>query len=169
MWMTKQRKSPRRKEHNYTSAGMYFVTLCIQKRLSLFGHIENDRMICNNLWKQTQMCREDIPNHYPFVELHAYICMPNHVHGLLREHIENTSIRTKDISSLRRCELWSLWSIIRGFKVGVTKYARIHDITFAWQSSYHDHIVRNQQSYDYIKIYIQTNPTKWNDDGFYEP
>jgi REP-associated tyrosine transposase len=33
----------------------------------------------------------------------------------------------------------NLASIVRGFKIGVTKYARQHQIPFAWQPRYHDH------------------------------
>ena len=36
-----------------------------------------------------------------------------------------------------------------------------------WQRSYHDHIIRNQQSYVNISEYIINNPMKWKDDKFY--
>jgi putative transposase len=35
-----------------------------------------------------------------------------------------------------------------------------------WQINYHDHIIRNDESYCKIKNYIQTNPEKWKDDKF---
>lgn len=38
--------------------------------------------------------------------------------------------------------------------------------TFARQPRYHDHIIRNQQSYDQIKHYIQTNPQNRESDTF---
>ena len=58
----------------------------------------------------------------------------------------------------------NLASIIRGFKTGVTKYARNNNINFAWQSRFHDHIIRNDAEYQRIKNYIIRNPTKWHDD-----
>lgn len=75
---------------------------------------------------------------------------------------------------------WSLWSIIRGFKIGITKYTKSWiDIpywdTFARQARYHDRIIRNQQEYapqevplgyERIKYYIQTNPQNWESDSF---
>ena len=33
-----------------------------------------------------------------------------------------------------------------------------------WQKSYHDHIIRNEQEYQEIWEYIDTNPLKWQDD-----
>lgn len=35
-----------------------------------------------------------------------------------------------------------------------------------WQPNYHDHIVRNEQSYQKIKKYIMNNPKNWNNDKF---
>jgi putative transposase len=38
-----------------------------------------------------------------------------------------------------------------------------------WQRNYHDHIIRNEQSYQTIASYIINNPAKWNEDRFYNP
>ncbi len=35
-----------------------------------------------------------------------------------------------------------------------------------FQSNYHDHIIRNEQSYHNISEYIINNPLKWNNDNF---
>lgn len=61
----------------------------------------------------------------------------------------------------------NLASIIRGFKIGVTKNARQINSNFAWQSRYHDHIIRNEQSFQKISNYIINNPAKWQEDKFY--
>lgn len=36
-----------------------------------------------------------------------------------------------------------------------------------WQSSFHDHVVRNEADYLLIWDYIDTNPQKWNEDCYY--
>ena len=36
-----------------------------------------------------------------------------------------------------------------------------------WQKSYHDHVVRNERSYDKIFQYIDNNPYLWEKDTFY--
>ncbi len=61
----------------------------------------------------------------------------------------------------------NLASIIRGFKVGVTKNARLIHADFAWQSRFYDHIIRNEQSFQTIETYINNNPANWVDDKFY--
>jgi len=57
-------------------------------------------------------------------------------------------------------------SIIRGFKIGVTKNARKIHADFAWQSRFHDHIIRSDESYHRIEEYILTNPQNWVNDEF---
>ncbi len=38
---------------------------------------------------------------------------------------------------------------------------------FNWQPRFHDHIIRDEASYQKIREYIQKNPIKWKDDDFY--
>lgn len=37
-----------------------------------------------------------------------------------------------------------------------------------WQRNYHEHIIRNEQSYFKIAEYIENNPLKWEEDCFYK-
>ncbi len=62
----------------------------------------------------------------------------------------------------------NLASIIRGFKIGVTKNARQIHADFAWQSRFHDHIIRNNESFHRIRKYIRQNPSNWKNDKFYD-
>ncbi len=61
----------------------------------------------------------------------------------------------------------NLASIIRGYKVGVTKNARKIFPDFEWQSRYHDHIIRDNKSYEKISEYINSNPANWDSDKFH--
>jgi len=58
----------------------------------------------------------------------------------------------------------NLASILRGFKSGVTVYARKYNIDFSWQERYYDRIIRNEQALNKIRQYIITNPQKWEHD-----
>jgi len=62
----------------------------------------------------------------------------------------------------------NLASIIRGFKSAVTINARKCTDDFAWQSRFHDHIIRNNKSLQRIEQYIINNPVCWLDDPFCE-
>src|SRR6185312_4381802 len=61
----------------------------------------------------------------------------------------------------------SLSTIIRSFKGAVKKDSKPIDPSFEWQTRFHDHIIRNQNSYWNIKKYIQTNVDNWKDDRFF--
>jgi len=66
-------------------------------------------------------------------------------------------------------------SPLKGFKIGVTKWVRNSPVGIekfqplqpVWQRNYHEHIIRNEQSYQTISEYIINNPEKWKDDKFY--
>ncbi len=178
-----QRRSPRAPRYDYTSGWGYFITICTKDREHYFGEIEHGEMVLNELGKQTRECRNKIPHFHSHCDVHDFVCMPNHIHGILiigesvgTHHIRpmnhmrpiNTNGQMWSIGgqmwSVPTCASESLWSIIRGFKIGVTKYAKQHDIAFAWQWRYHDHIIRNEQDYQRIQYYIQTNPEhRWED------
>jgi putative transposase len=61
----------------------------------------------------------------------------------------------------------SLPTIIRSYKSAVTKHAYNIDPDLSWQSGYHDHIIRNNNSYYTIRNYILNNPKNWKEDKFY--
>ena len=60
-----------------------------------------------------------------------------------------------------------LGSIINQYKRICTINARKIDIGFSWQSRFHDHIIRNHESFRRISNYIINNPVNWRDDKFY--
>lgn len=175
----------------------YFVTICTHNRVCWFGKIVEaqhsglpKQMQLSEIGKIAEQCWQEIPGHFPFVELGAFVIMPDHVHGIViidkpddgrndgNENENNAETQnpaeTQDFASLQNDtnkpknkfgpQSKNLASIIRGFKIGVTKNARCIDPEFSWQSRYHDHIIRNGKSYDNISRYIINNPAKWNEE-----
>ncbi len=62
----------------------------------------------------------------------------------------------------------NLASIMRGFKSACTKQIRhTAEPNFYWQERYHDHIIRDNQTYWKIRNYIIHNPENWQDDRFF--
>jgi len=61
----------------------------------------------------------------------------------------------------------NLASIMRGFKSSVTTNARKIHADFGWQPLFHDHIIRNDESFQRISEYIQNNPLNWRTDKFH--
>ncbi|MFH0780203.1 MAG: transposase [Parcubacteria group bacterium] len=166
------RKRNRLKYFDYSQSGWYFITICVKDRKECFGEIKNGIMILNEYGKIAEKCWLDIIKHFPNVVLDVFIIMPNHIHGILiiRENGNgNNVVGNKDFCSLPKNEIpWqtklskSLPSIVRGFKIGVTKYFREkqnHD--FQWQKSYYDNIIRDEKALNNIRHYIKNNPAKW--------
>ncbi len=73
---------------------------------------------------------------------------------------ETTTRKQNNFSPQRK----NLSSVIRGFKSSVTTYARKHNIEFAWQARFYDHIIRDDKSFNNIRQYIKNNPLNWRDD-----
>lgn len=157
---------------DYGSAAAYFVTICTSAMEHYFGKIENGEAILSEIgniaeeeWLKTFTMRPDMN-----LEMGAFIIMPNHFHAIII--IGNNEFNSEDIFiSPQRNKFGkqskNLPSIIRGFKIGVTRRARKINPDFSWQSSYHDHIIKDGNSYDTITNYIINNPAKWEEDRFY--
>ena len=68
----------------------------------------------------------------------------------------------------------TIGAIVRGYKSAVTKQINILGLgnykqsATVWQRNYHDHIIRNEQSYQHISNYIINNPAKWDVDTFHK-
>jgi REP element-mobilizing transposase RayT len=172
------RRSIRLKGYDYSQPGWYFVTICTQNRAMLFGDVVNGKMVLNDAGRMVAQCWCDIPDHYPHVRLDKYIIMPNHVHGIIEitgDEIDDTNVGAKNFSPQQniqsphfRSPSKTIGSIIRGFKIGVTKWFRQHTkIHTVWQRNYYEHIIRNENDLNRIRKYIIENPLKWQDDNHY--
>ncbi|MDX2078979.1 MAG: transposase, partial [bacterium] len=64
----------------------------------------------------------------------------------------------------------SLGAIIRSFKGTVTRLAHQKDDyqTPIWHRNYHEHVIRDEKSLNFIREYILYNPAKWEQDSLYQ-
>lgn len=176
---------------DYSSNAAYFITICTAHREHSFGAVVDGAMVVTPLGQAAIDCWHEIPAHFPFVLLDEFVVMPNHVHGILvivkTQTVETQNIasgasdvktqnvasgqhETQNVASLPNRfgpQSQNLASIVRGYKIGVTKFARQNDIAFAWQERYHDHVIRNEDEYYRIRQYICDNPQKWADDVYF--
>ncbi len=169
----RNRKLNRLSGYDYSQSGLCFVTICVkscsreQKYLfptstttdTTFGNIENGVMILNEYGQHTYQCWVEIPNHFPDITLDEFVVMPDHVHGVLGIVGNNNYCSLPDEISWQTKWGRSLSSVIRGFKIGVTKYFWANNIqSFQWQKSYHERIIRNESELNRIRQYITNNP-----------
>ena len=62
----------------------------------------------------------------------------------------------------------SLSTIVRSYKSAVTKHCNRLELPMAWQSRFHDHIIRSDEAYHKISEYIRNNPLNWKEDKFFD-
>ena len=190
--------STRLQKWDYGWNASYFVTICTWHRICFFGRIESAIMNLSDIGSMAEKFWIEIPNHFPFVQLSDFVVMPNHVHGIItiNKFRDADTVETQNFASLHQKQKqtesqttdqnpnqnqqpgsvknhfgpqsMNLASIIRGYKIGVSKYARIENPFFKWQSRYYDHIVHDQEELNRICNYILNNPSKWKNDEFYK-
>jgi putative transposase len=151
------RRSIRLQGYDYAKPGQYFVTICTQHRLCLFGTIKNGRMSLNEYGEIVQAAWDDLPYHYHNINLHEFVIMPNHVHGIVGMIDTGEAIAKKH----------ALPEIIRAFKTFSAR--RINEKCETpgvplWQRNYYERIIRDELAYTTITDYIRTNPQRWIDD-----
>ena len=167
-----RRRSIRLKGYDYNQAGAYFVTICTHDRVFLFGQIENGEMTSSEPGHMVEQYWNEIPAHFPHVELDAFVIMPNHVHGIL---LITEPVGAKNFSPpppprpspqrQRPGTSKTVGSVIRGFKIGVTKWMREHTlIPNVWQRNYYEHIIRDEADLNRVREYIAANPARWDED-----
>jgi putative transposase len=177
-------ESAQLKHWDYGKNAMYFLTIYTQNREYFFGDVVYGNMVLNNVGEIANDCRLEIPTHFPFVKLKNHVVMPNHIHGIVMidkpddGRFDGRNVETQNFASLQPYQPDSntknqfgpqsknLASIVRGFKIGVTKNARLINPDFAWQTRFHDHIIRNDESFHRISEYIINNPGNWSKDQF---
>ncbi len=156
----KSRKRNRKLFFNYSNDAIYFLTICTQNRVSYFGEVHQGEMYLNECGKIVKQQVEWLEKQYPYLIIHNYIVMPNHVH-ILCEIVQTGHVQTgRDLSV--QLKIKSISELMGALKTTSSKQIHlIGCITFAWHRSFHDHIVRSDESYLKIKNYIIDNPKNW--------
>ena len=172
-----ERKRNRAKETDYTTPGAYFVTVCTQKRLLLFGDVIDGVMMINDFGRIVAEAWADLPQHYPHIVVDDFVIMPNHIHGVIWLYrfydagCVGTGLRpvlTSDLLELPPSDdpilRHGLPEIMRAFKSFSSR--RINRLrgqpgTPVWQRSYWDRIIRAQGELSRIHDYICSNPGRW--------
>jgi REP element-mobilizing transposase RayT len=181
----KDRRSSRLVHYDYTSAGIYHITLNTSKRERYFGEVENKTMALNELGQKADEFIQEIPIHYPMVRILNHEVMPDHIHILMelkgidvpvinRIGSRDTTCRVPTSNSIDSpavsptlrtfgpLQKNSISSIIGQYKASVTRWCNSNGHRyFAWQGRFHDQIIKDQEEFDRINKYISDNPSNW--------
>ena len=147
--MFPERKRNRLSGYDYSTCNYYFLTICTKDRKCIFG----DPGALNEIGSIVRDHILKIGTYYDGITVDISTVMPNHIHMILRH-------AGKDAPDIPQ--------IVALFKTGVTKHIRqIYPDLQVWQRSFHDHIIRDQRSYEKIWLYIDSNPQNWSKDCFF--
>jgi REP element-mobilizing transposase RayT len=148
----KQRKNLRLHNFDYSSYGMYFITICAKNAERIFSEVNNNSVILSQIGKLIEETMLNIPKFYKNVNLDCYVIMPNHIHIILGINF-NPEAKKVSISN-----------IINQFKGYVTK-----QIGYSlWHTHFHEYIIRDHNEYVKIADYIKNNPAKWREDRYFD-
>ena len=160
-----KRKPNRLQGYDYSSNGVYFVTICTQNKDCILGRIVGGGVLDApkiELSKYGKAVDEQIAlmnSIYDNVIVEKYVIMPNHIHLLIR--IENIS----ESGTSRAPSPTN--SVIAIFVSTLKRFTNKNAGEKIWQRSYYDHIVRNENEYLKIWEYINSNAQKWQNDKYY--
>ena len=150
----------------------------------------------STIGEYAKQCWVNIPNHFPYLYLDAFVVMPNHIHGIVlieTPFINNSRginvVETRYALSLRQFNSEesrpagpqptpthfrfrnqgknTISAMVGSFKSAVTKFCNENRLTFGWQSRFHDHIIRDKYEFYRIRNYIFHNPKNWKEDRNY--
>ena len=159
-----KRKPTRLKGYDYYQNGAYFVTICVKERKQLLSKIVGQGLppAENRLSAYGKIASKQIElleTRYKGIKIDKYVVMPNHIHILI-SNLEETA-------GASPCPTIS--DIICSFKSITTRMCKKQGLTIQhlFQSSFHDHIIRNEKDYKKIWEYIDTNVIRWKEDCFY--
>ena len=134
----KKRKDIRLKKYDYSSKGMYFVTICVKEMRYLFGTLIDNKMEFNEYGIKLNNTIANLKNEK--YEVLFYQIMPNHIHIILE---------------LKNDKLIQLFNVISKLKSECTFRMGLKNI---WQRGYYERVIRDQKEYENIVKYINENP-----------
>ena len=161
-----KRKSTRLKNYDYSSTGVYFVTICTEDRKQILSEIVKttnssvgeglappaysvNLKPCGEISKEQLLSLE---NRFPTVNVKAFVIMPNHIHMMLYLHKSTGGASPSPTLDDVICAFKSLISRICKQKFGTGKI---------FQRSSAEHIIRDREDYETRRKYIYENPMRW--------
>ena len=174
------RRSIRLKSYDYSQAGLYFITICTQNRLCLFGEIGDGVMVLNDAGEMVHRQWRALADRFDSVELDEIVIMPNHLHGII-ELVSGQSRMGKPqgiaptVEQLPQRVSPTIGDVVGAFKslstneyiTGVKQKKWRPFQQKLWQRNYYEQVIRDEQSYLELVQYIQNNPLKWLEDKYY--
>ncbi len=157
--LPRRRKSARLPGYDYSQPGAYFVTVCVRGSKCLFGDIAEGILRPNAAGKMVAKWWSKLESKYPLINIDPYfMVMPNHFRGIVFIEAPRGGhvgpplqkimqwFKTMTTNEYVHCFKESGWPAFQGS---------------LWQRSFYDHSIRNEESLNRIREYIDNNPRRW--------
>lgn len=188
--MKYHRRSIRLKGYDYSENWYYFVTICLQNREKLFGEIENNQMILNDVGTMIEKIIVEYFIKNKFIELDEFIIMPDHVHMIVVVKNQFNNVEAGLVPALNNERATTVRAGIKNIRA-TTRVAPTGNKTLGmiigelkslttneyiknvkqnnwpkfekrlWQRNYFERIIRNEREYLRYKKYIKENPVNF--------
>jgi putative transposase len=168
------RRSIRIPDYDYSQPGAYFITLVIHGREAMFGEIKDGEIHLNEAGRIVWEVWNSLPTRYPQIGVGTSSIMPNHFHGIINIHptppsvgaIHELPLPKAGITQVERRRM-TLPLVIGYFKMNTAKRINLlrgQEGVPVWQRNYYEHIIRDEQEYNRIHQYIESNVSNWEMD-----
>jgi putative transposase len=165
---THRRFNLRLKNFDYSQPGYYFVTICVPDWKPILSRVFGGKVILNQAGTAVHKTWLDLPRRFPSINIHEFVVMPNHFHGIL-QLTQPIRIAPKGAASSapttgKPFEYPTVGKVLRAFKsISAIDVNRIlvRKAEPVWQRGYYDHIIRTGQDFEEIRAYILENPARW--------
>ena len=168
-----RRRSIRLKNYDYSQAGAYFITLCIQNRECLLGEIIDWKMQLSPAGENVFLQWTNLPQRFPCLELDAFVVMPNHFHAIFFINPVGAPLAAPCFKSNDKDAASSaptVGKILRVFKsisgIEGNRLLNRSNQPF-WQRNYWEHVIRDEKELMVLRQYTQNNPDQWELDSLY--
>ena len=157
-----KRKHPRLKEYDYSTPGVYFITICTQNRKCLLSNIVGRGLAPAEIQytQYGEIAREQLlllEDRFPNLKIDQYVIMPNHIHAIL--------ILNEAAGASPRPTVMDIVSAYKSLTTRACK--KVYPIDKLFQTSFYEHVIRGREDYLEIAEYIMNNPKQWELDTLY--
>jgi len=155
--MYTDRKHPRLKHYDYSLPGYYYVTVHNEKAAPALSFILQNGEACNavvTLTPRGKIAEQQLlalETRYPYARIDKYVIMPTHIHFIL-QLLPGQLPRPSLIQILQAYKSLTTRACNQAFRTpGLRQF----------QTSFYEHVLRNEKAYLECWKYIDENPAKW--------
>ena len=152
-----RRKRTHLKDYDYSTEGVYFVTISVYNRRKILSKVVGRGLAPAEVeytayGKEAERQLLLLEERYPFLRIESYVIMPDHIHMMLAFEEKTAGASPRP----------TLYDVVCAYKSLTTRECKkIRPVEKLFQTSFYEHIIRDQEDYNEKARYIEENPLRW--------